>query len=164
MNVQHLFENARTLTPDLTVTNHKMKPLPLAERLKVLKKQDLNDETKIGRLPTNNVEVDLATWRQNDSNAVKVPRGYLDSAELLEYATKNDKVFMSLDREKKESKKLEGTVNRLELKDKILALTSNRVAKYKALIAVQDVVRNWPKSTLKNSYKTLPEIEIIARS
>jgi hypothetical protein len=83
---------------------------------------------------------------------------------LLEYATKNDKVFMSLDREKKESKKLEGTVNRLELKDKILALTSNRVAKYKALIAVQDVVRNWPKSTLKNSYKTLPEIEIIARS
>lgn len=164
MNVQHLFENARTLTPNLTLTNHKMKPLPLSERLKVLKKQDLNDETKIGRLPTNNVEVDLATWRQNDANAVKVPRGYLDSAELLEYATKNDKVLMSLDRENKESKKMDGRVTRLELKNKILALDGNRVAKYKALIAVQDVVRNWPKSTLKNSPKTLPEIEIIARS
>jgi hypothetical protein len=164
MNVQHLFENARTLTSDFAFTNHKMKPLPLAERLKVLKKQDLKDETKIGRLPTNNVEVDLATWRQNDTNAVKVPRGYLDSAELLEYATKNDKVLMSLDRENKESKKLDGTVTRMELKDKILALAGKRVAKYKALIAVQDVVRNWRKSTVKNSRKTLPEIEIIARS
>lgn len=164
MNVQHLFDNARTLTPDLTISRHKMKLLPLAERLKVLRIQDLKDETKIGRLPTNNVQVDLATWRQHSADTDKPSGKYRDSADLLEYATKNDKVLMSLDREEKESVRLGKSVTRLELKDKIIELNSNKVAKYKALIAVQDVVRNWPKSTVKNSAKMLPEIEIMARA